>query len=90
MTNEDELRDALRLPPTLNTLMWMLLVHRTVSMRLIKDGLNSSPKVAIYRLRHRLQGLVTIHSHRRNGYWINEADKEKIHMLIGEVTNDTH
>ena len=76
-----DLQLTYRLSPTLAKLLLLLLTNKFVTARMVESEhrLSTDAKIAIHRLRRRLDGLsVEIQSQRSLGYWLDEPTKEII------------
>lgn len=76
-----DLQLTYRLSPTLAKLLLLLLENKFVTARMVEaeHRLTTDAKIAMHRLRRRLDGLdVTIQSQRSLGYWLDEPTKQLI------------
>ena len=79
-----DLQMAFRLSSTLAKLLKLLLDHKMVTARMVEHEhkLSTDAKIAIHRLRRRMEGSgVAIESQRSVGYWIEPEAKELITRL---------
>ena len=84
-----DLQLTYRLSPTLAKLLLLLLENKFVTARMVETEhrLSTDAKIAVHRLRRRLDGLsVEIQSQRSLGYWLDEDTKGTIKKaaLTGE------
>jgi DNA-binding response OmpR family regulator len=80
-----ELRRAYKLPPGLGKLLALLLQERYVTKAMIEGEhqLVKVAKVAVRRLRTKLaEHGITIQSMREMGYWLEDADKDKVKLAL--------
>lgn len=73
------------LPPSLAKILVLLSDNEVVTARMIEldERLTKDAKVAIHRLRRRLEtSPVTIHSRRDVGYWIDDTAREALHGVM--------
>lgn len=80
MTNLTRLQIRFDLPPSLAKILVLLTENEVVTSRMIEldHKLTKDAKVAIHRLRRRLDSAVEIQSRRDVGYWLDADAKKKV------------
>ena len=80
-----------RMPPALSDLLGLLVAMPTINAEIVQEkmGITSDIKVTMHRLRKELQPFkISIKSRRHAGYWIDDADKERIKAMITEKVSE--
>jgi hypothetical protein len=80
-----------RMPPALSDLLGLLVAMPTINAEIVQDkmGITSDIKVTMHRLRKELQPFkISIKSRRHAGYWIDDADKERIKAMVTEKVSE--
>lgn len=81
---------AFQLPPQKGKLLKLLLQHKMLTPNEVKDKLDTDTPahVIIKSLKeHMLKWEPIIRSKRRVGYWIDEAEKQRLVLLAKELLN---
>lgn len=83
----NDITSVFRMPPTLSDLLGLLVAMPTINAEIVQEkiGITSDIKVTMHRLRKELQPFkISIKSRRHAGYWIDDADKERIKEMVTE------
>lgn len=79
-----DIRMALGISAARGEVVHLLLENKVVSTAdLVANGV-TSPRKVIMALRYKLRGLtpeITIHSHKKLGYWIDQTDKDRLAVM---------
>lgn len=83
----NDITSVFRMPPALSDLLGLLVAMPTINAEIVQEkiGITSDIKVTMHRLRKELQPFkISIKSRRHAGYWLDDADKERIKAMVTE------
>lgn len=83
----NDITSVFRMPPALSDLLGLLVAMPTINAEIVQEkiGITSDIKVTMHRLRKELQPFkISIKSRRHAGYWLDDADKERIKEMVTE------
>jgi hypothetical protein len=87
----NDLTTVFRIPPALRDLLGLLVAMPTINAEIVQEkiGITSDIKVTMHRLRKELAPYkISIKSRRHAGYWLEDADKDRIKAMVTEKVSE--